>query len=186
MQEWVDADYFTSGFSGIGYDDSWQLFLSGEGAMMITGSWISGEFISAGVDDNFGFFIMPGESADTPAVSVAGTSMSFGIRNGTAHADLAAEYIDALQSQASADLWTEAGIVPVRLADVETAGLFQDMVQAWDTMNATEQVGHYIDWATPSFYDTFTAALQELAGKQITPEEFVQKSQADYAEFLAQ
>ena len=186
MQEWVNNEYFTAGFSGIGYDDSWQLFLNGEGAMMITGSWISGEFVAAEVDENFGFFIMPGETADIPIASVAGTSMAFGIRKGTAHTDLAAEYIDALQSQTAADLWVEAGIVPVRLAQVEADGLFKEMVDAWSKINETEQIGHYIDWATPTFYDTFTAALQELAGNQITPEEFVQKAQADYADFLAQ
>lgn len=185
-QEWVANEYFTPGYEGIGYDDSLQLFINGEGAMMITGSWISGEIANADAMDQFGFFVMPGEVAGEPIVSVAGTSMAFGIRNGTEHADLAAEYIDALQSPAAAEMWVEAGVVPVRLSDVPAEGLFQEMVDAWSIMNETDKVGHYIDWATPTFYDTFVAALQELLAGQVTPEEFTAKAQADYAEFLGQ
>jgi raffinose/stachyose/melibiose transport system substrate-binding protein len=53
-------------------------------------------------------------------------------------------------------------------------------------MNQTDAVGHYLDWATPTFYDTLTASLQELMAKEITPEEFVQKLEADHAAFLAE
>ncbi len=41
----------------------------------------------------------------------------------------------------------------------------------------------YLDWATPTFYDTVTAAVQELMAQRITPEEFVAKIQEDYADF---
>jgi raffinose/stachyose/melibiose transport system substrate-binding protein len=41
----------------------------------------------------------------------------------------------------------------------------------------------YEDWATPTFYDTLTAAIQELMADRITPQEFVSKVQQDYADF---
>jgi raffinose/stachyose/melibiose transport system substrate-binding protein len=41
----------------------------------------------------------------------------------------------------------------------------------------------YEDWATPTFYDTLTAAIQELMVSRITPQEFVSKVQQDYADF---
>jgi raffinose/stachyose/melibiose transport system substrate-binding protein len=41
----------------------------------------------------------------------------------------------------------------------------------------------YLDWATPTFYNTTTAAIQELMAMRITPQEFVTKIQTDYAEF---
>ena len=41
----------------------------------------------------------------------------------------------------------------------------------------------YEDWATPTFYDTMTAAIQELMVNRISPEEFAAKVQADYQAF---
>lgn len=43
----------------------------------------------------------------------------------------------------------------------------------------------YLDWATPTFYDTTTAAIQELMGLKIGVEEFVRDIDADYAAFQA-
>ena len=51
-------------------------------------------------------------------------------------------------------------------------------------MNENDAVGHYLDWASPTFYDTLTAALQELMAKQTTPEQFLEKLEADHAAFL--
>ena len=51
-------------------------------------------------------------------------------------------------------------------------------------MNQNDEVGHYLDWASPTFYDTLTAGLQELMAKQITPEEYLAKLEADHAAFL--
>jgi raffinose/stachyose/melibiose transport system substrate-binding protein len=42
----------------------------------------------------------------------------------------------------------------------------------------------YLDWATPTFYDTIAAALQEMLGGQITPEEYLQRLQDDYSAFV--
>lgn len=35
------------------------------------------------------------------------------------------------------------------------------------------------DWATPTFYDTLTAAIQELMANRITPKEFTTKVEQD-------
>jgi raffinose/stachyose/melibiose transport system substrate-binding protein len=64
---------------------------------------------------------------------------------------------------------------------LEEGTLFTDLVMAWNYMNQIDGVGHYTDWATPTFFDTYSAAIQELMGKQITPEEFIQKLDEDYA-----
>jgi raffinose/stachyose/melibiose transport system substrate-binding protein len=55
------------------------------------------------------------------------------------------------------------------------------VVAAWDEVVATEQLGHYLDWATPTFYDTISAQLQTLLAGDTTPEQFVEALEADYA-----
>lgn len=189
VQEWVEADYFTPDFAGIGYDDSWPAFSTGQGGMMITGSWLSGELEAAGVADQFGFFLFPPLEAGADKLSVAGTSMGFAIRETSPHADLAAEYIDWTVSDRAAELWAEAGIVSVAAdpALVESdEGIYPELVRAWAQLNSSDTVGHYLDWATPTLYDTLVASLQELFGLVTTPEEFTTQIEADYTAYLAE
>ena len=61
--------------------------------------------------------------------------------------------------------------------------MLADVVDAASTASETNGVVPYLDWATPTFYDTVTAAVQELMAQRITPEEFVAKIQEDYADF---
>lgn len=188
-KEWADKGYFTQDFNGVGYDDAFQLFSNGEGAMFITGTWVSGDLLAGPNADKIGFFLIPAQTEGANKLVVAGTSTAYAIRKGSANTDLAAEYIDWMMSDRAMEMWQQAGLVPVVPVDpasVEAGTLYADMISAWDQLVKTNSIGHYLDWATPTFYDTITAALQELGGGQITPEEFVQKLQADYAAFQAE
>jgi len=42
----------------------------------------------------------------------------------------------------------------------------------------------YLDYATPTMYDTIGAALQDLIAKRATPQQFLQTLQDDYAKFV--
>lgn len=187
MQEWVDKGYFSDGFSGIGYDDSNKIFKAGEGAMTITGSWLAGELVGD-TDQEFGFFLLPGFSGKT-RLAIGGVGIPYAIRKTTTNADLAAEYLDWMVSPRAAQLWAEAGMVPAMAipegSNLEPGTLFSDTLVAWDTINKDNAVGHYIDWATPSFYDVLVAELQKLLGNTIDPAAFTQAIQTDYEAFLA-
>lgn len=185
LMEWVDNGYFTKDFTGIGYDDTVNAFTAGQGAMLITGSWISGDTI-AQAPGKFGFFLMPGKTEGAKRMSTAGTSTAFAIRKTTANPDLAAKYIDWMVSDRAAQLWAESGTVPVGKVTIESADpLFVDLLNAWAYLTENDLVGHYLDWATPTFYDTLNATLTEMMAKQITPEEAIQKIEADYAAYKA-
>lgn len=187
LQEWVDKGYLSDGFEGIGYDDSWQLFSSGEGGMMLTGNWITSEFLAGPNAQNIGFFLLPPMEEDGFKLSVGGSGLAFAIRGDTPNADLAAEYIDYLFSQETADSMAEAGLLPLRPVDetLLTDEMLADVAAGWQHLNETDGVGYYMDWVTPTMYDTITSELQALLAGQTTPEEFVQNVNADYTEFLA-
>lgn len=187
MQEWVEAGYFTEGFMGIGYDDVTVLFKNGDGVLTITGSWLAGELVDAEFD--YGFFLVPQESAGEPQLAIGGVGIPYAIRKTTENPDLAAEYVNWMVSPRAAELWAEASFVPAMPlpegTEVEEGSLFADTVAAWNRINEDDGVGHYIDWATPTFYDTIVAELQKLFGMQTTPDEFATNVQQDYAAFLA-
>jgi raffinose/stachyose/melibiose transport system substrate-binding protein len=186
LQDWVKAGYFTPDFSGIGYDDSWQGFEGGKGVYLITGSWISGELKAAGADGKFGFFLMPPLAEDKPNLHVAGTGMAYAIRKTSPQQELAADYINFLVSPEAADVLATTGIIPLAVdpAKVEAGTLYADIVAAWQHILSTDTAGHYLDWASPTFYDTIVAGLTDLMGLNITPEEFVQQMQDDYGAFI--
>jgi raffinose/stachyose/melibiose transport system substrate-binding protein len=187
LLEWVDKGYFTPGFEGILADDAGALFNNGEGVMVLQGSWMSSTFGAGPFSDKIGFFRVPPAEEGGYKLSIGGTSLAYAIRADTPNKEVAAEYIDWMMSDRAAEAWVKAGTVPVAPVDpglLEEGTLFADLVVAWNAMNQNDEVGHYLDWASPTFYDTLTAGLQELMAKQITPEEYLAKLEADHAAFL--
>lgn len=188
VQDWVKKDYFTQGFAGIGYDDSVQLFAAGKGAMMIAGSWIMGVLNES--PNEFGFFPFPPvDPAKGMALQVGGVRTPYGITAASSQQDLAAKLLDHIMTSEKAQkMLLEAeqlpGVVPVDLSMFQEGTLFYDLLKAWNEVNATNNVGHYLDWATPTFFDTAAMACQEMLALKITPEEFATKLQADYAQWL--
>lgn len=188
LLDMANAGYFTEGYAGIGYDDSNKTFKAGEGAMTITGSWLASELIE-GTDQKFGFFLLPGMEGK-PGMAIGGVGIPFAIRQGTPKADLAAEYLSWMISPRASQLWAEISYMPAMEVPADTkieeGSLFADTLKAWDTVNKASLVGHYIDWATPTFYDTLVAELQKVLGGVSTPVEFTAAVEKDYSTFLAQ
>lgn len=186
LLSWAKAGYFSEGYPGISYDDSNNLFKAGEGAMTITGSWFAPELMT-GTDQEFGFFLLPGFSGNA-TMAIGGVGIPFAIRKSSQHTDLAAEYLDWMISPRAAELWAEAGMVPAMSlptdSKVNTENLFGETLLAWDTLNKQNAVGHYIDWATPTIYDTLVSELQKMLGGISTPADFTAAVEVDYAKFL--
>lgn len=186
LLDWAQAGYFTDGYPGIGYDDSNNNFKAGEGAMTITGSWFAPELMT-GTDQEFGFFLLPGLSGKQ-TMAIGGVGVPYAIRKTTQHPDLAAEYLNWMISPRAAELWAKAGMLPAMSlpenTNVKTNNLFGETLNAWETINKNNAVGHYIDWATPTFYDTLVAELQKLLGSIATPADFTAAVERDYAQFL--
>jgi raffinose/stachyose/melibiose transport system substrate-binding protein len=67
---------------------------------------------------------------------------------------------------------------------VEPGSSLESGIEAWRTLAENDTFIPYLDWATPTFYDTVTAAIQELLGGKASPEEFNAKLQNDYAKFI--
>ncbi|MDP9184277.1 MAG: extracellular solute-binding protein [Actinomycetota bacterium] len=185
LQDWANKGYFTPGFGGAGYDDAVANFAKGEGLFMITGNWIVANLGADSTD--FGFFLLPPTEAGGPAVSTGGAGFPLSIAAGTEHPDAAAAYVDWMTSDRASDLLLETGQIPLHTgattAAVQPGTLLADVVNASATATADNGVVPYEDWATPTFYDTLTAAIQELMVNRISPEEFVSNVQSDYSDF---
>ena len=151
---------------------------------MITGNWIVGDL---GADNtNYGFFLMPPMSEGAAAVSTGGAGFPLSIATGSENPDAAAAYIDWMTSAHAAELLLETGQLPLRKGEtgsVQPGTVLADVVAAARQVSQANGVVPYEDWATPTFYDTMTAAIQELMVNRISPDEFAAKVQADYQAF---
>jgi raffinose/stachyose/melibiose transport system substrate-binding protein len=178
LQGWADKGYFTEDFSGISYDDSWAQFAAGKGAMLLTGSWIAGELDP----EKFGFFLTPGQEAGSLPPQTGGMGVPLAIRVDTEAPELAKQYVDWMTSEEAARQWVEAWLPSRPPEEVAEGSLMGDLVTAWSRVLEAGQVGHYLDWATPTFYDTITAELQRLLADRTDPRAFVDALQTDYAQ----
>jgi len=180
LVEWVDKGYFSPGFAGMDYDGAtFGAFLNQEGAMWITGNWMTGSIVEELGEESVGFFAFPSEQEGVPAIVPGGVGLAYGIRAGTKYPDLAAEYIDLVTGPRAAELLFERGFFPAMGVDESllTPGtLTADMFDVWKAVNAANAVGHWLDWTAPNI----AANIQELMGKQVTPEQFVADVEAEY------
>jgi raffinose/stachyose/melibiose transport system substrate-binding protein len=178
--DWIDQGYFSPGFAGMDNDTgALGEFTSGKSAMWLAGSWNSGSISAALGEDKVGFFLLPSPIGDDVAPTIGGIGLGYGIRATSANADLAAEYIDFITSSDAANVLFDNGYLPAIAIDdskLTEGTLTADLIHAWETISAADKVGQYFDWTLPDI----GARIQELAAKQVTPEEFVAEVQADY------
>ena len=178
--DWIDQGYLSPGFAGMDNDTgALGEFTSGKSAMWLAGSWNSGSIIPALGEEAVGFFLLPSPIGDEVAPTIGGIGLGYGIRKSSANADLAAEYIDFITSPDAASVLFDNGFLPAIAVDpakLTEGTLTADMVTAWTTISQADKVGQYFDWTLPDI----GSRIQELAGKQVTPEEFVAEVQADY------
>lgn len=185
LQDWADNGFFTPGFGGEGYQSVVNDFAKGQGVFMITGNWIVGDLGPDNTD--FGFFVLPPLQEGDAPVSTGGAGFPLSITAGSTNPDAAAAYIDWMTSDHASDLLLDTGQIPLHTgattSSVEPGSVLADVIDAARAVSESNGVVPYLDWATPTFYDTLTAAIQELMAAQITPKEFVEKVEQDYRDF---
>lgn len=186
LVDWVDKGYFEPGFNGTGYDPAWQSFSKGKGVFLIGGTWLQADLqkaMGAGVS----FMLPPPATAGGAPIATGGTGLPFAITAKSPHPDAAAAYIDFITNSAAMKVLTSTGNLPV--ADTGSqqvaAGLQKDVFTAFGDVVKANGLVPYLDYATPTMYDTLTASLQDLLAKKVTPADFANKIEKDYSDFAS-
>jgi raffinose/stachyose/melibiose transport system substrate-binding protein len=189
LLDWQNKGYFFPGYQGISRDDAATLFLQNQAAFMISGSWNAG-LLKANPDIGF-VEVPPLATVPTPLVE-GGTDLAYSITNiakTPAEMDLAAKYIDFMLSEQAAETWANAGFLPDKPLDhperVKLNPLLTDIFAAWTQLNRDNALGHYLDWATPTMFNTLSQGLPEVLAGRITPAAFVDRADKDYQAYLA-
>jgi raffinose/stachyose/melibiose transport system substrate-binding protein len=184
LQEWARKGYFTPDFNGTGYDDAAQQFGRGRGHFLIGGTWLLADLTDA-MGDNLGFTLMPPREEGGPPLALGGESLPFAITSKSENPDVAAAYIDFLTNAQAADVLGETGNLPAMPARArpQTAAA-EDVFAAWRALSEANGLVPYLDYATPTFFDDLSGAIQRLLAERVEPEEFTRDVQSDYAKFV--
>jgi raffinose/stachyose/melibiose transport system substrate-binding protein len=184
LQEWADKGYFTPDFNGTGYDPAWQQFTKGKGPFTIAGTWITNDALST-LGDKLGFFLMPGREAGSDPVALGGQSLPWSITAKSKNADVAAAYIDFLTNAKAADIQVETDNLPATAANAQPSSrVGKEISAAWKQLSDSDGLTPYIDYATPTFYDDFSGAVQKLLAGKLKPDAFTKGVEGDYSKFI--
>ena len=185
IADWSKQGYLTPGANGVSRDDAVAAFGRGGALFTLSGTWLQ-QTLQDDLGPNVGFTTLTAD--DGKPATTGGQGLAWAITSKSAHPDVAAAYIDFITNATSAQTLVDTGNLPTVLptgyqppqgtvaADIAT--------QYRDVQKANGEVP-YLDYSTPTFYDTLTAAMQELVGGQSDPQQFVDALQKDYASFLA-
>jgi raffinose/stachyose/melibiose transport system substrate-binding protein len=179
LDDWVKKGYFNKNFNGTDYDPAWQAMAKGNGRFVIAGTWITADILKD-MGDKVAFMLMPQKDPSSP-VSLGGESLPFTITSASKHPDVAAAYIDFLTDANAAKVLVETNNLPaMKNAPAPSGGINAEIAGAWQKLNAADGVIPYLDYTTPTFYNTLTASVQELMGGKQSPQQFTAGVQKDY------
>lgn len=191
IKDWSDKGYFTKGWSAYNNGDVFTKFTTGDGLFVLNGSWYVPLPASAN-SANFAMIPFPSATSGSAPVGVAAGDLPWTIPAKSKNHDLAAEYIDFITSSKAAVTWITSGNVPATLpsdvagaiAAAKLTGPSKDAVAGWQKIMTEGTPVPYIDWATPTLYNTIESSLAELAGDRATPQGFADALQKDYGAFV--
>jgi raffinose/stachyose/melibiose transport system substrate-binding protein len=183
LQEWAKTGYFTKSFNGVGYDPAYQQFAKGAGPFLIAGTWLLADLTDA-MGDKLGFMLVPPVEEGGDAQALGGESLPFAITAKSEHPDVAAAYIDFLTDANASDVLVRNGNLPAIPATAQPpSAAGEDVFEAWRTLADADGLVPYLDYTTPTFYDTITAEVQQLMAGRTSPSEFTGALQGDFEKF---
>jgi raffinose/stachyose/melibiose transport system substrate-binding protein len=169
-----DAGCYNPDPNAVSYGDANLLFMSGQAAMQLTGTWRIAPYADpAQMPDPVGFFFYPSING-SEVVPPAGVGSGYFVSANTENPEAAYRFLDFLFSEQAAAHWLEGmnRIPPLELnaGDYEIPELLQLVLE--DIQNNSAAMGYNIDVLAP---DNFNAVmfdgLQEVIGGVKTAEQ---------------
>jgi len=177
------ADWATDGFipddaNGTDLQGSVAKFVAGEGLFLVDGNWDAAK-IDDGLGEDAGFFAFPGTTT-----TGIGTSVAYGISSASEHPDVAAAFLDFMQSPAAGQYQWEQGFLPVDGTELapEEGTVRADLLSAWEAVNDADGLVGFNANASPTMNDTFKASTQEIIGGRLDTRGAIERVQADWTQ----
>ncbi|TCM37259.1 ABC transporter substrate-binding protein [Kribbella sp. VKM Ac-2568] len=192
LQRWGQAGYLPADVNDIDQTRAPAEFVKGNGVFFPSGNWQAPALDKAGAGQ-FGFFLFPSGETGGPSYAMTAPA-NLGIPAKSPHADVAAAFLDFVQtnSQARQDTVTLGGLVPAGPSEAAaptapegsavaaTVGSFQELLKS------NGLVGFMADATASIHVNSLIPQTQLLLAGKTTPEAFAAKVQSDYERDLGQ
>ena len=187
LQSWARRGWLGRDFQGLGYDPAWQRFARGDGRFLIAGTWLTAD-LSAHGRGRIGFMLMPPLEQGAPPSALGGTSLPFAITAHSRHPEVAAAYLDFLTNRNAARIMARTDNLPAIAGAEDVAArdpLTGEVRVAWRRLIREDGLIPYLDYTTPTAYDTLTQHLGALLDGSETPRDFVTHVERDAVGYRA-
>ncbi len=181
--EWTEQGYLDPNMLSTSFVDANNLFINGEAAMNIGGTWVQADFRQAGFP--VGFFRTPPMNPDLPYHMGGFTPYDdLVVVAASENRELAVELVGYLISEENMRFfWEEGLLVPYQFAEIPEAR-DQLQVDIFTAMQASGP-GHYEGNCCPEVQQTIWVKMQEMVSGDVTPEQAFVDIQEVYEEFRA-
>ncbi|MFF5789682.1 extracellular solute-binding protein [Streptomyces sp. NPDC012693] len=179
LADWAKKGYLPAGVNGTDLNGSVAKFTKGEGLFLFDGNW-DAKVINEAMREKAGFIAFPGSDGKTTAI---GTSLAYAIPTKAKNPDLAAAFLDFMNTPEAAQIQFATGFLPVAHADTvktEPGTVPHDIVQAWSRVNKDNGLVNFFANTNATMNDTLTSQSQRLIGGKISPEDFLDALQNDW------
>jgi len=186
LARWGHAGYLPADVNDIDQTKAPTEFIKGHGVFFPSGNWQAPGLDKAGAG-KFGFFLFPPEKAGGRQWAMTATD-NLGIPAKSSHADVAAAFLDFVQTDPGArqDTVTLGGLVPAGPKDASTptapaGSAVEATVTSFQSLLKSDGLVGFMADATASIHvNTLIPQVQLLLGGKTSPTAFAHKVQADY------
>jgi raffinose/stachyose/melibiose transport system substrate-binding protein len=178
VNEWFNLGYIDRNVVSTGFVDANNLFLNGDVAMNVGGTWVQTDF--RGAPFEVGFFAMPVMNPALPArIGGFTPANDIVIIKDSPRVEAAIDLLDYLLSEENMTAWWQSGLlVPYRF-DPVPEGKDQLQVDIYTAMQANLP-GHFIGVSAPETARVTWAGMQEMVIGDRTPEDVFAEIQETY------
>ncbi len=183
LKDWYDKGYFNEGFLGLSYADENDLFVTGQTAMVLTGSWINASYLQ-NADFEVGLFILPMANPDLPPHALINPNNVWVVSKYSDNPGLALEYLDFVLGEEVAKARWELGILSAYAFDTMPEPMSR--LQA-DEYQAIQNVGggYSFNANLPGSETFIFNILQQMVVDNMDPKDVVAAMEENRNELLA-
>ena len=187
MSDWAAKGYFPSQFAGLPETDAETQFVQGKGLFHFDYSG-SLPFTSPAKAAGFGSFVLP-RNDGKPPVATLSAATELCVSSQSKHVAAAAAFLNFAASPAAAQIAVNLGTDPMLAPSVKLPTSnpeFADEVANANLVTTHNSGVPYLDWATPTLFNTITVQMSEVLGGKTSVSAAISAVQADDAKFRAQ
>ncbi|WP_329611679.1 ABC transporter substrate-binding protein [Kitasatospora herbaricolor] len=181
LSDWAKKSYLPEGANGTDLPGSVAAFTKGSGLFLFDGSW-DAQVIDKAAPGKVGFLPFPGPDAASKATGI-GTSVAYAIPAKSKNPDLAAAFLDFMNTPEAAQIQFSTGFLPVAHADLVKApanSVMNEVTAAWGKVNTDNGLVNFFANTDATMNDTLTSQGQQLIGGKTTPDAYLAALQADW------